>query len=288
MSTMAAMLDDRAVLAVTGADAQDFLQGLITNDIEQCKPGQPIYAGLLTPQGKLLFDFFVIAADDGYLIDCAATQRAALEKRLTMYRLRAKVTLSARDDLAVAAVWGTDAVTHETPLQGLLHHADPRLAELGFRAVGSTATLSQALMGTGAELVPDAAYHQHRLKLGVPDSADMPPESLFALDADFDELHGVSFKKGCYVGQEVTARMKHRAADRKRMIIAETDDTIPPPGTIIEAQNTEIGRFATGRDKRALALVRLDKLESAEAGGTPITTPSMAVRLLRPTWMQRS
>jgi hypothetical protein len=255
--------------------------------MDECKPGKPIYAGLLTPQGKLLFDFFVIAADDGYLIDCAAAHCTSLEKRLGFYRLRAKAAIGARDDLAVAALWGKSAALHETPLQGLLHHADPRLADLGFRAIGSAATLSEALMGTGADFVPEAAYHEHRLKLGVPDSADLPPETLFALDANFDELHGVSFKKGCYIGQEVTARMKHRAADRKRLVIAETDDTIPPPGTIIEAQNAEIGRFATGRNSRALALVRLDKLESAEAAGIPITTPSMAVRLLRPAWMQR-
>lgn len=257
-----ATLSDRAVISVGGAGARDFLQGLVTNDMAACAPGRPIYAALLTPQGKILHEFLVHERDGAFLIDCAAATAADLEKRLTMYRLRAKIDIARRGDLAVAA--GTDAGV-----------PDPRLAALGTREIVSGGSPSD---GT-------AAYHTRRLALGVPDSADLPPDTVFALDAGLEELNGVSFKKGCYVGQEVTARMKHRATARRRIIVADVEGQLPPQGTPITAGGKEIGTLATGLGSRALALVRLDRWDEAKAANMPITANGQNVTLTKPEWL---
>lgn len=241
-----ARLDDRAVIAVTGKDAKTFLQGLITNDIEKASP--TLYAALLTPQGKILFDFILAADDAGYLIDAAAAHTDDLAKRLKMYRLRAAVDLAVRPNLAVFAAWGDDA-SPDRP-------ADPRLEALGRRWI---APANAAIADTDV-----AAYHRHRLTLGVPDSADVTGE--FLLDANGEELHAVDFRKGCFVGQEVTARMKHKAQPRKRLVPVNFDANRPPPGTrLIDASGTEVGLLAGGLDGRALASVRLDRLSDAKA-----------------------
>jgi len=260
-----AILDDRAILSLTGEGVRNFLQGLITNDMGTCAPGRPLYAALLTPQGKLLFEFLVTERDGGFLLDCAAATAADLMKRLAMYRLRAKIDIAKRDDLSVATSW--DGSLAEAP-------DDPRLKALGKRGIvprsGSDGTES---------------YHAHRLSLGVPDSADLPPDTVFPLDAGLEELHGVSFKKGCYVGQEVTARMKHRGSARRRMLIANVDGKLPPPGTPVVAEGRELGTLATGAGVRALALIRLDRLDDARAAGAPITAAGQRVTLVKPDWL---
>jgi folate-binding protein YgfZ len=256
-----AMLNDRAVLSVRGDTARDFLQGLVTNDMALCAPGRPIYAALLTPQGKILFEFIVHERDGAFLLDCAATAAADLLKRLTMYRLRARIDLAPRDDLGAA-------VNGDGP-------PDPRLAALGARDVA-------ARNGTDDGT---AAYPARRLSLGVPDSADMPPDTVFALDAGLEELHGVSFRKGCYVGQEVTARMKHRATARRRFLIAEVDGALPPPATPVIANGRELGTMATGMGSRALALIRLDRFAEAQAAGAEITSGGSRVTLAKPDFL---
>ncbi|MCH8859505.1 MAG: folate-binding protein YgfZ [Proteobacteria bacterium] len=293
----AAILSDRAVVAVTGAparagaEARAFLQGLVSSDMDALKPGKALYAALLTPQGKILFDFLLIGAGDNtILIDCARDRAADLIKRLTLYRLRAKLEITARPDLAVAAQWpeGPSALPDE-----VYSFSDPRLLALGWRMVGPPETL-RSLIGAGEHVdagdpvgagEPLSAYHAHRLSLGVPDSADLPPDTLFALDAGFEELNGVNFHKGCFVGQEVTARMKHRSSARKRMLIAEIAPPLPPPGTAIRAGEREIGTLASGQDGTALALVRLDRLAEAEAAGTPITVDGKPATLKKPSWL---
>jgi folate-binding protein YgfZ len=275
----ASFLEDRALIAVNGAEARDFLQGLITNDMEACVAGRAIYAALLTPQGKILFDFFVVPnGENRWLIDCAASRAGDLVKRLTLYRLRAKLDIAVRPDLAVAALWndgGTIAAQG-----GAVLYPDPRLGELGFRGIGNKAVLGEATRNTTS-----GDYGAHRLKLGVPDSADLPPDQVFALDAGFEELMGVSFKKGCYVGQEVTARMKHRASARKRFLIADIPGEIPF-GTPLEAEGRELGTFASGKNGHALALVRLDRLEDAQGKQIPITAAGRQVILRKPDWMK--
>jgi folate-binding protein YgfZ len=270
----AALLTDRAVIALAGADAENFLQGLITNNIEAAREGHALYAALLTPQGKILFDFLIVKDGERFLLDCAATRADELAKRLGFYRLRAKVEIAPQSDLGVAAVWGNDPIKSA----GIVF-TDPRLPALGQRAIAPRGELP----ATNATL---AEYHTHRISLGVPDSADLPPDTMFALDAGFEELNGVSFTKGCYVGQEVTARMKHRATARRRMLIVEGDGPLPAPGTPLIAQGADIGSLATAQGSRGLALVRLDRLADAETARAPITAANINVTLRRPDWLR--
>lgn len=271
----AAILNDRSVIALSGGETHDFLQGLVTNDMAFCVPGKAIYAALLTPQGKILFDFFVAERDGAFLIDCAKERANDLLKRLTMYRLRAKIEIALRPDFAVASVW--DGAALSSPLA----YADPRLPALGQRLMGLREEVASAMEG-----IPSGDYEALRLSHGVPDSADLPPDSVLALDAGFEELNGVAFKKGCYVGQEVTSRMKHRATARKRFVLARTQGTIPPQGTDIVADGIEIGTLASGKDDRALALVRLDRLDEALAKGAAIAAAGQTLSLRKPEWLR--
>lgn len=256
---MSALLADRTVVALSGPDARTLLQGLITNDIEKLAPDHPFYAALLTPQGKILFDFVISEGDGAVLLDCAATSAEALAKRLSMYRLRAKVEIGIRPQLAV--IWG----------EGL---DDPRNAALGKRSIVARAE-------TGAE--PSDAYLENRLKLGVPEGVDFGSDKMFALDAGLEELHGVSFEKGCYVGQELTARMKHRGTARKRLLIIESDTALPPRGTDVTVGGSALGEITNTYGKRGFALIRLDRLE--EAAAAPAEAAGIAVRLVRQSWL---
>jgi folate-binding protein YgfZ len=258
-----ARLTDRALISVSGPEARAFLQGLITNDVEAVKPGQPIYAALLTPQGKILFDFLIFEQDGALLLDVSASQREALQKRLTMYRLRAKVDIAARDDLAVIASWGDGGTG-----------SDPRHNGLGSRTVVQSSTVD------GAD-----DYLAHRLGLGIPESTDFGQDRMFALDADLDELHGVAFDKGCYVGQELTARMKHRGTARKRLLPVETLDGSPLPAvdSNVTAGGREIGTIGSVYGARGFALIRLDRLE--EAGDAAAESGGEAVRITKPSWL---
>lgn len=276
----ASLLEDRAALALGGAEVGDFLQGLITNDMAACADGHAIYATLLTPQGKILFDFFVIPqAKDQFLIDCPTARAADLMKRLTLYRLRAKVEIASKPQLAVAAFWG-DGEPSEVP-HGMVRFADPRHPALGQRMIAGRDVLARAISG-----IPTGDYHAHRLMLGIPDSADLVPDSVFALDAGLEELNGVSFRKGCYIGQEVTARMKHRASARRRFLIAESDGALPPAGTPLESGGREIGVLASGTGTRALALVRLDRFAEAQESHSPIAADGRPITLKMPGWFR--
>lgn len=258
-------LKDRAIIALSGADTRTFLQGLVTNDVDAVAPGKPAYAALLTPQGKILFDFLIV--DDGagnLLLDCLATARDALVKRLTLYRLRAKVEIKPRDDLAVFASW--DGAT----LLGIAF-GDPRLPALGKRSLAPVAD--------GAD-----GYLAHRLSLGVPEGPDFGSDKTFALDAGLDELHAIAFDKGCYVGQELTARMKHRGTARKRILSVEsTDKSALAAGVDLRADGHSIGEIVSVYDSKGFALVRLDRLE--DAGAAPIDAAGVIVRMTKPDWL---
>jgi tRNA-modifying protein YgfZ len=247
------MLADRAVIALSGPEAHSFLQGLVTNDVAEVAPDRPAYTALLTPQGKILFDFLLYDGGGALLIDCLKTAREALIGRLSMYKLRARIEITARDDLNV--------VTAGPP--------DPRLAALGLRSV-------VAATGKPAE----AAYHARRLDLGVPEGADFGTERLFALDAGLDELHAISFAKGCYVGQELTARMKHRGKDRKRLLPVTAAVSLPPCGTPVTCGDVELGSIVSTYGQRGFALIRLDRLD-----GAPVTAAGIAVAIGKPSWL---
>jgi folate-binding protein YgfZ len=260
MSFPATHLKDRAVVEVVGPDAATFLQGLITNDIAKVADGRAIYAALLTPQGKIIYDFLVAPTDGGFHLDCAKPHAADLAARLKRYKLRARVTIAERSDLAVVA----------TPEPTANAVADPRLSALGFRAIQS----NPAANGD------ETAYHAHRIALGVPDSADIPPETLFPLDCNFEELHGVDFDKGCYVGQELTARMKHRASARRRFLPVGADQQLPPMGTPLMLGATEIGELRGSVGGNGLAIVRLDRLGDAKEA----TVAGLTIRISRPAY----
>ncbi len=259
---MRVWLEDRAVIALSGPDARSFLQGLITNDAEKL----PAYAALLTPQGKMLFDFLLSESGEDIVLDGVAGMREALMKRLSTYRLRAKVQIAARDDLAVVAAWDGDA-------DGF---ADPRLAALGTRAIVAKAE---------APVPGAAAYLAHRLALGVPEGVDFGQDRMFALDAGLDELRGVAFDKGCYVGQELTARMKHRGTARKRLLAVETKDgaALPARDAAVTTGGKSIGEIEAVYGARGFALIRLDRL--AEAGDAPLEAAGVPVRVSKQAWL---
>ena len=265
-------LEDRAVIAVTGPEARPFLQGLITNDIEKVAPGQAIYAALLTPQGKILFDFLIVEGDGALLIDCARDSRDALVKRLSMYRLRAKVQIEPREQLVVMA--GLSGA----PASRGITFADPRLAALGHRSIGAQAEMPAA-DGNAAH------YLDHRLALAVPEGTDFGSDRIFALDADLDELHAIDFDKGCYVGQELTARMKHRGTARKRLLPVATVDGGPlsDRDRSVTANGQALGEIVSVHGARGFALIRLDRL--AEAGGAALEAGGKTVRVAKPEWL---
>lgn len=256
-----ARLSSRAVIAVSGPDWRSFLQGLLTQDVETLAPGELRFAGLLTPQGKLLYDLFVAGTEDGALLDVQADQRDALIQRLTIYRLRAKVTLET-SDRPVLAVFG-GAVAGE----GL--YADPRLPALGARAYDARPANAD-----------EDAYDAHRLALGVPGPADWGQEKTYPIEANFDLLAGIDFKKGCFVGQETTSRMKRRGTIKNRMLPITFDGPPPAFGAEVLAGELRAGEVLGGREGRALALLRLDRID-----GEALTVEGRPVRVERPDWI---
>ena len=261
---MSGILSDRVVISVSGPEAKSFLQGQITNDVTAIAPDRPLYAALLTPQGKLLYDFFLSVADETIYLDCHAASADALLKRLTLYRLRARVELARRADLSV--LWNS-----ETGFD------DPRWPALGRRAVAQPQGLDVS-----------AEYLARRLELGVPEGADFGSDKVFALDAGLEELRGVSFDKGCYVGQELTARMKHRGTARKRLLPISTLDgsDLPSPGSEVRAGSMALGEITAAYGRRGFALIRLDRWE--EAGGAAIGIGEQVARIERPAWLARA
>jgi tRNA-modifying protein YgfZ len=265
----AILLEDRSIVAVSGPEARAFLQGLITNDIERLTPGRAIYAALLTAQGKILFDFLIAEGDAAILIDCARARSDALVKRLSMYKLRAKVEIEARDQLAVLV-----GLTGRPTERGITFE-DPRLAALGHRTIGASAEMPKVPLG------PEA-YHKHRLELGVPESGDFGSDKIFALDAGLDELHAVDFEKGCYVGQELTARMKHRGTARKRLLVVDSEQDLVV-GVELRAGGHSIGEVVSVHGRRGFALVRLDRLD--EAAGAEIEADGVRVGVTKQAWL---
>lgn len=255
-----AHLKSRAVIAVGGPDWRSLLQGLITQDVETLGPGDLRFGALLTPQGRLLFDLFVAGAGDGALIDVAAEGRDDLLRRLMIYRLRAKVTLEAVET-PVFAAWGEAAPDGDW-------RADPRLAALGWRTYGAA--------GVDAT---EADWERHRLALGVPGPADWGSDNTYPIEANFDLLNGIDFKKGCFVGQETTSRMKRRGVIKNRMAPVAFDGPTPAFGTEILNGDLRAGELLSGGEGRAMALVRLDRALGAE-----LTTNGRPARVERPDW----
>lgn len=282
--TKIALLPDRGVVSVTGEDAEKLLQGVITSDMAMLASQPAIHAGLLTPQGKILFSFFVVKATNGFLLETGRDHTRALADRLQLYKLRANAEVEdVSSDYSVAAIWGGPYEPHGRGKQPLWF-ADPRLPEMGFRefvTIGS----DWALAGDQADSATADEYHAHRIALGVPEAGrDYPLGDTYPHEALFDQLAGVSFKKGCFVGQEVVARTQNRSMARKRIVPVVADAPLPEPGAPIVVGSVEIGKLGSTADNRGLALIRLDRVAELTEKGGALMAGEMPVRIALPDW----
>lgn len=290
------LLTDRAIVAIGGTDRVGFLQGLATNDITRAGPDQAIYAALLTPQGRYVHDFCVAAPGEELLLDCEAARRDDLLRRLKPYKLRSKVDLSdASDRFVVVALIGPDALTtlglpaepgRARPFGDGIAFTDPRLADLGARAIlPRRDDLAAVLAAEGWHATEPQAYERLRLGLGIPDgSRDMAIEKALLLENNIDVLNGISWTKGCYLGQEVTARTRYRALVRKRLTPVSLNGALPAPGTPILAGSQEIGEIRSGHGDHALALLRLEETARALSDAVTLIADGTEITPNRPDW----
>lgn len=288
-------LDHRGIVRLTGPDSRSLLQGLISNDITSLAPGHALYAALLTPQGKYLFDFLLYDSPDGVLLDGELARIPTLIQRLSMYRLRANVAMeNASDGLRVLAVIGADAVARLglPPTAGAaraegeaLMAVDPRLVELGVRVVLPRSAVDGFMTSHGLAPAPFAEYDRLRLSLGVPDgSRDLIVDKSLLLESGFEELNGVSFTKGCFVGQELTARTKHRGLVKKRLLPVQVAGALPPSGTPVTLGERDAGEVRSGVEGLALALLRLEQV--AAAGARPLLAGEASLTPKPPAWLR--
>jgi tRNA-modifying protein YgfZ len=285
----AALLPDRGVVKVAGPDARKLLSGLVTADMGKVTPTKPCFAALLTPQGKIIVDFIIADSDapDGndFFLDCPRALAGALVERLGFYKLRAKVVVEdVSDVLIVTAIWDGAAGEHRG-----LDYADPRLPELGLRCI-SPPRPADAAAALGAEWVDAAAYEAHRIALGVPTGGlDFAYGDAFPHEADMDQLNGVDFQKGCFIGQEVVSRMEHRGTARSRVVpVALGADALgadaPARGSAVTADGKQMGVMGSAAGRHGLALLRLDRVDEALAGGASLQAGGVALKLVKPAW----
>ena len=258
MTDRIARLDSRALIRVNGPEARPFLNNLLTQDVETLGAGELRFGGLLSPPGRLLFDLFLWGEDNAVVLDVAAEKRDALMQRLSMYRLRAKVEVGA-DDRPVFVSWPGVA-------EGFA--PDPRTAALGGRTIGDFAATAT-----------EDDWNDHRLAVGAPDPTRDADEGTYPIEANFDLLNGIDFKKGCFVGQETTSRMKRRGEIKKRMLPLTFHGPPPAPGAEVLNGELRAGEVLTGRDGAAMALVRLDRIDGE------LTVDGRVVTAVKPEWM---
>lgn len=279
----AAFLPDRGVVKVSGEDARNFLNGLVTTDITLVRPGLGRFGALLTPQGKIVVDFLITEAPSGYgggfLIDCPRALAPGLATKLGFYKLRAKVAVeNLSDDLGVMAVWDG-----EPTVKPDLTFADPRNAALGWRILVPEPLAQKVADLIGAELVEASAYEAQRIGAGVPRGGlDFIYGDAFPHETNMDRLHGVDFDKGCYVGQEVVSRTQHRGTARTRTLRVALDGPAPEAGSAILAGEKPVGTMGSSAEGVGLALIRIDRAADAREAATPLMSGGLAVRLTDP------
>ena len=289
-----AELVDRGVLEITGKDRGAFLQGLVSNDVNKVQPDRAVYAALLTAQGKFLFDFFITEIGDAFLLDAEASRLAELKRRLLLYRLRASVDIvDASERYAVCVLFGERALSTlglppdpgaATMIDGGIAYVDPRLAALGVRLLLPRAGAS-TLAKVDLDKTDATAYDRLRLSLGVADgSRDLVVDKAVLLEAGFDELNGVDWQKGCYVGQELTARTKYRGLVKKRLVPVAIDGPLPAPGAPIMLGAREAGEMRSGRDGIGLALLRLEAVDECLSTGEPLIAGDTRLMPHKPDW----
>jgi folate-binding protein YgfZ len=279
----AAFLTDRGVVKVSGADARDFLNGLVTTDVTLLRPGLGRFGALLTPQGKISADFLITEAPaghgGGFLIDCPRPLAQNLADKLGFYKLRAKVEIeNLSDSIGVLAVWDGEP----SPKPDLAF-ADPRRDGLGWRILVPEELAQKTADLIGAETVDPSVYEEHRVAAGVPRGGlDFMYGDAFPHETNMDRLRGVDFDKGCYVGQEVVSRMQHRGTARTRTVRVVLEDFSPEPGTVILAGDKSVGTMGSTAGRNGLALIRVDRAADAVAAGTPLTSGGLAIRFADP------
>jgi tRNA-modifying protein YgfZ len=264
------LLPDRGVVAVCGPQAGEFLHGLVTNNVRTLATGAACYTALLTPQGKILFDFLIVAqSSDTFLLDCPQTSVADLARRLTFYKLRAKVEISDRSDTAaVVAAWGGQGASPAAS-----SYRDPRDIRLGWRAIVATSDRAAAAEGP-------RAYDEHRIRLRIPHGGvDFSYSDAFPHDANIDLLHGIDFNKGCYIGQEVISRVHHRSSSRKRIARVFFAPPAPAAGTPVSVGGSVIGVMGSATGQQGLAMIRVDKAEAAFSSGEKIVADRHLLRV---------
>jgi len=281
----AAILLDRGVVKVAGDAARNFLHGLLTADTLNLAPGAARFCALLTPQGKIVADFIVVEAPPadggGFFLDVPLTRVGVLIERLNIYKLRAKLLIeNLSETLGVLAAWDGNGKTG----YGLCY-ADPRLPALGLRVMLPPHLAAAATAELGAEPAAASAYEAHRIALGVPQGGlDFDYGDAFPHEADMDQLGGVDFGKGCYVGQEVVSRMEHRGIARTRAVAVRYEGSAPQAGAAILAGQRQLGTMGSAAGGRGVALIRLDRAAEAIAQGEPLTGGGVPLRLVKPDW----
>lgn len=273
----ATRLIDRGVIRISGDDARDFLQNLVTNDLDPVLPGQAGYGALLTPQGKMICDFFILALapedGGGFLLDTPLLQTADLMKRLKLYKLRAKVAL---EDLTEKSAVLASVDGAPLPADAGFVYDDPRLPALGQRAIADIEGIEPLVTAE-----PEA-YHARRIALGVPAGGrDFAYSDTFPHEALLDQLGGVSFKKGCYIGQEVVSRMQHRGTARTRIVRVGLGDSVAA-GTPVTAGDKTLGTLGSSANNRGLALLRIDRVADAVEAGTPVLADGHPLSFIAP------
>ncbi|MGA8935473.1 MAG: folate-binding protein [Pseudolabrys sp.] len=281
----AALLPDRGVVKVVGDDARRFLNGLVTNDMTNVTPGQPRFAALLTPQGKIIVDFIIAEAPpedgSGFFLDCPRALALTLVEKLNFYKLRAKVICEDLSEaLGVMAVWDGTADSEYG-----LSYPDPRLPALGSRVMLPPHLAAEAAADLSATLVNADTYEVHRIALAIPRGGmDFMYGDTFPHEADMDQLGGVDFDKGCYVGQEVVSRVEHRASARSRVVPIVYEEFAPSSGLPVTAGGKQVGTLGSTAKGRGLALLRRDRIEDALAAGVPLEAGGITIRALKPAW----
>jgi folate-binding protein YgfZ len=276
----AALLPERGVVKVAGETARSFLNGLVTADMAAVTPAAPRYAALLTPQGKIIVDFIIVeaSAEDGggFFLDCPRALSPTLAERLDFYKLRAKITVENLSDALGVAAGASE--------YGLVY-PDPRLAALGQRMILPPHVFGEAAADMGATPADASAYEAHRIALAVPRGGqDFIYNDAFPHEADMDQLAGVDFDKGCFVGQEVVSRMEHRGNVRTRVVAVAFDDFAPECGVPVLAGDKPAGMMGSSARGRGIAIVRLDRVADAIAAGLPVTAGGLAIRPRKPDW----
>ena len=279
----AAFLPDRGVVKVSGEDARNFLNGLVTTDVTQLAPGLGRFGALLTPQGKIIADFLITEAPSGhgggFLLDCPRALAKGLADKLGFYKLRAKVTVeNLSDSLGVLAAWDGDFTVRPD-----LSFADPRNDALGWRILIPEELKQKVADLVGAELVDSGLYEAHRIAAGAPRGGlDFMYGDAFPHETNMDRLHGIDFEKGCYVGQEVISRMQHRGTARTRTVKIVLDGFAPEPGTAILAGDKPVGTIGSTSGQLGLALIRTDRVTDALDAGLALTAGGLGLRLADP------